>query len=129
MNTNYPAPRGGAINLAEKLRAIPTTWMPHLLARVDGHEVKLVRIHGEFVLQQHPDADEMFLVLDGAFRMEFRDRVVPLAQGEMIVVPAGTEHRPVAEAECAILLFERAGVANTGNAAPGALTRPETPAL
>lgn len=118
-----------AINLAEKLRAIPETWMPHLLARVDGHEVKLVRIQGEFVWHAHPDADEMFLVVDGGFRMEFRDRVVELAQGEMIVVPAGTEHRPVAEAECAVLLFEKAGVVNTGDAAPNALTRAETPAL
>jgi len=118
-----------AINLAEKLRSIPETWMPHLLARVDGHEVKLVRIHGEFVWHSHPDADEMFLVVDGAFRMEFRDRIVPVARGEMIVVPAATEHRPVADAECAILLFERAGVVNTGDAAPGALTRSETPVL
>ena len=119
----------GVINLAEKLRGIPEPWMPHLLARVDGHEVKLVRIHGEFVWHKHPDADEMFLVVEGAFRMEFRDRVVPLAQGEMIVVPAGTEHRPVADTECAVLLFERAGVVNTGDAAPGALTRTGTPEL
>ena len=128
MNNTHPAPPG-AINLAEKLRAIPETWMPHLLARVDGHEVKLVRIQGEFVWHSHPDADEMFLVMEGAFRMEFRDRVVPLGVGEMMVVPAGTEHRPVADAECAILLFERAGVVNTGDATPGALTRAGTPTL
>ena len=125
MNANHPAPHG-AINLAEKLRAIPETTMPHLLARVDGHEVKPVRIQGEFVWHQHPDADEVYLVVDGGFRTEFRNRMVPLARGEIIVVPAGTEHRPVADAECAVLLFELAGVVNT---APGALTRARTPAL
>ncbi len=123
------ATRPDKVRLAERLGRIPETWMPHRVASVDGHEVKLVRIQGEFVWHSHEDADELFLVVDGRFRMEFRDHAVDVAAGELIVVPKGVEHRPVAEQECAILLFERAGVVNTGDAAPGALTRAATPEL
>ena len=85
------------------------------MAVLNGQQVKLVKIRGEFVWHHHENEDEMFLVHRGRFRMEFRDRVVDLGPGEMIVVPRGVEHRPVADEEAEIVLFEPAGTLNTGN--------------
>ncbi len=112
-----------AISIARKLATIRDHWNPRLIAELNGQEIKLARIQGEFVWHAHADADELFLVVEGELRMEFRDRSVPVRQGEMIVVPRGVEHRPVAEAECAILLFEPAGVVNTGDAPRSERTR------
>jgi mannose-6-phosphate isomerase-like protein (cupin superfamily) len=79
--------------------------------------VKLAKFSGAFEWHSHADADELFLVLQGSFTMEFRDRSVELGEGQMLVVPRGVEHRPVAETECAVLLVEPAGLVNTGDAA------------
>jgi mannose-6-phosphate isomerase-like protein (cupin superfamily) len=103
------------IVLAEKLAAIPGPWQPHVVAALNGQEVKLAKLEGEFVWHHHDDEDELFLVLSGRLEMELRDRTVTLGPGEMIVVPRGVEHRPVAPVETAILLFEPAGTLNTGN--------------
>ncbi|MEZ6244190.1 MAG: cupin domain-containing protein [Phycisphaerales bacterium] len=111
------------INLRDKLALIRDHWNPRLLASLNGQEVKLVKIRGEFVWHTHDDADELFLVIDGAFTMQYRDRSVELGAGELVVVPRGVEHRPVATRECSILLFEPAGVVNTGDAPPSDLTR------
>lgn len=110
------------INLAEKLALFATHWDPKIIAELNGQHVKLVKIRGEFVWHHHEHEDELFLVLRGSFRMEYRDRTVELREGDMVVVPRGVEHRPVAEQECSILLFEPAGTVNTGNAG-GGLTR------
>lgn len=110
------------INLAEKLALFSTHWDPKIVAELNGQHVKLAKIHGEFVWHHHEHEDELFLVLRGGFRMEYRDRTVELREGDMVVVPRGVEHRPVAEHECSILLFEPASTVNTGNAG-GALTR------
>jgi mannose-6-phosphate isomerase-like protein (cupin superfamily) len=110
------------INLSEKLALFSSHWDPKIIAELNGQHVKLVKIQGEFVWHHHEHEDELFLVLRGAFRMEYRDRSVELREGDLVVVPRGVEHRPVAEHECAILLFEPAGTVNTGNAG-GALTR------
>jgi mannose-6-phosphate isomerase-like protein (cupin superfamily) len=103
------------INLREKLALISDYWNPHIVAELNGQHVKLVKFRGEFVWHLHDDEDELFLVVQGRFRMEFRDRAVWLEEGEMIVVPRGVEHRPVAENEVHVLLFEPAGTVNTGN--------------
>lgn len=110
------------ISLAEKLALISTHWDPKIVAELNGQHVKLVKILGEFVWHHHEHEDELFLVLRGSFRMEYRDRRVELREGDMVVVPRGVEHRPVAEHECSILLFEPAGTLNTGNAG-GDLTK------
>ena len=103
------------ISLDEKFSAITEHWSPRVVARLNGQEVKLVRFKGEFTWHHHDAEDELFLVHEGRFRMEFRDRTVELAAGDMIVVPRGVEHRPVADEEVQVLLFEPAGTLNTGN--------------
>ena len=103
------------INLAEKFSQFSAHWSPRIVAALNGQEVKLVKFQGEFVWHHHEKEDELFLVVRGRFRMEFRDRVVPLQEGEMIVVPRGIEHRTCADEEAWIICFEPAGTINTGN--------------
>lgn len=103
------------VNLAEKLDLFHDHWKPRIVAELNGQQVKLVKFSGPFVWHRHDVEDEMFLVLRGSFRMEFQDRAVDLGEGEFIVVPRGTEHRPVAEKEVAVLLFEPSTTLNTGN--------------
>jgi len=103
------------INIAEKFSRISEYYKPHIAADLNGQQVKLVKTKGEFPFHHHKNEDEMFLVVKGRFRMEFRDRQEWIEEGEFIVVPRGVEHRPVAEAECWILLFEPASTLNTGN--------------
>lgn len=110
------------ITLAEKFDSFTEKWSPKIVASVDDFDVKIVKIEGEFVWHKHDDEDEMFLVIDGAFDMHFRDNTVHLDQGEMIVVPRGTEHKPVAANECRVMVLEKSGVMNTGDAAPNELT-------
>ncbi|MGA8621601.1 MAG: cupin domain-containing protein [Candidatus Sulfotelmatobacter sp.] len=103
------------INIADKFAKISEYWKPYIAAELNGQHVKLDKLKGEFVFHHHENEDEMFLVVKGRFRMEFRDRQEWIEEGEFIVVPRGVEHRPVAEEECWILLFEPASTVNTGN--------------
>ena len=103
------------INLASKLALFSDHWSPKVIAELNGQQVKLVKFQGEFVWHHHDAEDELFLVIDGRFRMDFRDREVWLGPGEMIVVPRGVQHRPVADEEVQVLLFEPASTLNTGN--------------
>lgn len=103
------------INLHAKLAQFGDHWRPRLVGELNGQMVKLVKFLGEFVWHSHRDEDELFLVVDGRFRMEFRDRHVWLEAGDVLIVPRGVEHRPVAEAEAHVLLFEPATTLNTGN--------------
>jgi mannose-6-phosphate isomerase-like protein (cupin superfamily) len=103
------------VNIADKFGKISEFWKPYIAAELNGQHVKLDKLKGAFVFHHHEHEDEMFLVVKGRFRMEFRDRHVWLDEGEFIVVPRGVEHRPVAEEECWILLFEPATTLNTGN--------------
>ena len=112
-----------AINLKDKFARFGEHWSPRVIAEMNDYQFKLVRIQGEFVWHSHADTDEVFIVLDGEMTLEFRDRTVPLAAGEMYVVPQGVEHRPVAAHECCIMLVEPRGVVNTGEAG-GAYTAP-----
>jgi mannose-6-phosphate isomerase-like protein (cupin superfamily) len=104
------------VNLAEKFAAFADHWSPKVVGELNGQQVKLVKFAGEFVWHSHAGEDELFLVVRGAFRMEFRDRTVELRAGEFLIVPRGVEHRPVADAEVEVLLFEPAGTLNTGDA-------------
>ena len=103
------------VNIEEKLALFDEQWKPKVAGELNGQYVKLVKFLGEFVWHHHDDEDEMFLVIDGRFRMEFRDREVWIERGEFIVVPRGVEHRPVAEEEVSVMLFEPASTLNTGN--------------
>ena len=113
------------INLAEKFSLITEHWRPKVVGELNGQEVKLVKVRGEFVWHHHEIEDELFLVVRGALRIEFRDGAVTLGPGDMLVIPHGVEHRPVAEAETEILLFEPAATRNTGNIEHGRLTAPD----
>jgi mannose-6-phosphate isomerase-like protein (cupin superfamily) len=104
------------VNLAEKLALFTEHWNPKIVGDLNGQQVKLVKFKGEFVWHYHDTEDELFLVVQGRFRMEFRDRQVWLETGEFMIVPHGVEHRPVAEEEVSVLLFEPATTLNTGNA-------------
>jgi mannose-6-phosphate isomerase-like protein (cupin superfamily) len=103
------------VNVAEKLALFNDHWNPRIVGELNGQQVKVVKLKGPFVWHEHAGEDEMFLVVNGNLRMEFRDRSVELGEGEFIVVPRGVEHRPVAEEEVAVLLFEPATTLNTGN--------------
>ena len=104
------------VNLAEKLGRFSDPWNPRIVGELNGQHVKLVKILGEFAWHKHEAEDELFLVVAGRFVMEFRDHEVGVEAGEFLIVPRGVEHRPVAEAEAHILLFEPAGTLNTGDA-------------
>jgi mannose-6-phosphate isomerase-like protein (cupin superfamily) len=103
------------VNLAEKLAHFTDPWKPKIVGELNGQQVKLVKFLGPFVWHHHDAEDELFLVVKGRFRMEFRDRHIWLEEGEFLVVPRGVEHRPVAEEEAHVLLFEPASTLNTGN--------------
>jgi mannose-6-phosphate isomerase-like protein (cupin superfamily) len=103
------------VNIADKLALFSERWSPKIVGELNDQHVKLVKFLGEFVWHHHDEEDEMFLVIDGRFRMEFRDREVWIEEGEFIVVPRGVEHRPVAEEEVHVMLFEPASTLNTGN--------------
>jgi mannose-6-phosphate isomerase-like protein (cupin superfamily) len=103
------------INLAEKFSLINEHWRPKVVGELNGQEVKLVKFQGEFPWHHHECEDEMFLAMKGSFRIEFRDKTVELNEGEFVIVPKGVEHRPIADEEVEVLLFEPAQVLNTGN--------------
>ncbi len=103
------------VNLGEKLARFNEQWQPKVVGELNGQMVKLVKFLGPFVWHHHDHEDEMFLVVKGRFRMEFRDRYVWLEEGEFLIVPRGVEHRPVADKEAHVLLFEPASTLNTGN--------------
>jgi len=104
------------VTLTEKLARIPDAWNPRLIAELNGQHVKLVRLQGPFVWHHHEHEDELFFVIRGRMRLELRgDDPIELGPGELVVVPRGVEHRPVALDEAEVMLFEPAGTVNTGN--------------
>lgn len=105
-----------AINLQEKLRCFTQHWSPKIIAGMNDYHLKLAKLKGEFVWHNHEETDEVFIVLHGEMRIEFRDGAVHLSAGDMFVVPKGVEHKPFAENECNVLLIEPAGTVNTGDA-------------
>lgn len=103
------------INLAEKFGRFSESWHPKIVAELNGQYVKLARLHGEFVWHHHEQEDELFLVVQGRLVIQFRVGDVELNPGEMIVVPAGVEHRPVAREEALVMLLEPKATSNTGS--------------
>jgi len=104
------------INLAEKLGEFSEHWSPKIVARYNDNEVRLVKTDGEFVWHKHDETDELFLILEGEFDMDFRDRTVTVGPGELLIVPRGTEHRPAARrGEVKLLLIDPNDTPNTGN--------------
>ena len=102
------------VSLTEKLASFSDHWNPRIIGHYNGNEIRIAKVDGEFSWHSHADSDEMFLVISGDFGIEFRDGLRKVAPGELIVVPAGTEHRPVANGECAIVMLDREGEPNTG---------------
>lgn len=113
------------INLIEKFGLFTDHWRPKVIAAVNGQEVKIVKVKGEFPWHHHDDEDEFFMVWKGNFRVEFRDRIVSMGPGECVVVPRGIEHRTCADAEAEILCFEPQGVLNTGNVTDETFSAPK----
>ncbi|MDZ4798361.1 MAG: cupin domain-containing protein [Bryobacteraceae bacterium] len=107
------------VNISQKLARFSDHWNPRIVAELNGQHVKLVKFQGEFVWHHHAGEDEMFLVIQGEFRMDYRgesgEYSVPIHEGEFIIVPRGTEHRPVAANEVSVMLFEPAATHHTGN--------------
>jgi len=103
------------VNLAEKLSMFDDHWHPRIVGELNGQHVKLVKLLGAFDWHHHDEEDELFLVVKGRFRMELRDGTIDLEEGELFIVPRGVEHRPVAEEEAHVMLFEPASTLNTGN--------------
>jgi mannose-6-phosphate isomerase-like protein (cupin superfamily) len=103
------------INLKEKLGKFSDHWSPKVIAELNNYQFKLVKIQGEFVWHNHPDTDEVFIVIEGTMNIEFENETVRLTEGEMLVVPKGVEHKPYAEKECKVMLVEPRGVVNTGD--------------
>lgn len=103
------------VNLLEKFAQFSEHWSPKIAGELNGQQVKLAKLKGEFLWHHHEAEDELFLVIKGSFRMEFRDKVIELTEGEFLIVPRGVEHKPVADEEVWVLLFEPASTVNTGN--------------
>ena len=104
-----------SVNLAEKLASFDETWVPKVIGELNGQQVKLAKLEGEYVWHSHEHEDELFLVIEGQFELHFRDRVVKLGPGEFCIAPRGVEHKPVAPQKVSVLLFEPATTRNTGN--------------
>jgi len=111
-------------NLDDSFAKITEHWRPKVLASLNGQELRLVKVQGEFPWHHHDVEDELFLVWKGRFRVEFRDRIVELGPGELIMVPHGIEHRTAADEEAEVLLFEPAETRNTGNVVSDVYTAP-----
>ena len=103
------------IKLNTKYEQIDQYWTPHIISSLNGQDVKIAKIKGEFIWHDHADEDELFFVIKGSLSIEFRDGIQTISEGEIIVVPRGVEHRPFADKECWIMLFEPAQTKHTGD--------------
>lgn len=103
------------VNLLQKFALVHEHWSPKIVGELNGQQIKLAKLKGEFFFHHHEHEDEAFFVMKGSFRMEFRDQTVELKEGDMLIVPRGVEHKPVADEEVWVMLFEPATTLNTGN--------------
>ena len=103
------------VNIKDKLELFSDHWSPKIVGELNGQHVKLAKLKGDFVWHKHDDEDELFFVIEGSFKMEYRDKTIVVNKNEFLIVPRGVEHRPVAEKEVSIMLFEPATTLNTGN--------------
>ncbi|MBC7507274.1 MAG: cupin domain-containing protein [Ferruginibacter sp.] len=111
------------VNIQEKFNSFTDYWNPRIAGKLNGQLVKLVKFKGEFVWHKHDAEDEMFLVIKGEFNMELRDKTITISKGDFIIIPKGTEHRPVALDEVEVMLFEPDTTINTGDAVDTNFTR------
>ena len=107
------------INIQQKLSLFSDYWSPKIVGELNGQHVKLVKLKGEFVWHKHDDEDELFFVIKGNLKIEFRDKIITLNENEFLIVSKGVEHKPVAEEEVSVMLFEPASTLNTGNTENG----------
>ncbi len=105
------------VNLLQKLESFSDHWSPKIVGQLNGQHVKLAKLKGEFIWHQHAKEDELFFVIKGLLKIELRDRTITLHENEFVVIPKGVEHRPVADVEVSVLLFEPMTTINTGNVA------------
>lgn len=110
------------VNIGKKLSLFSEHWTPKIVGELNDYHIKLAKFQGDFVWHKHDDTDEMFLVIDGSFTMKLRDGDIEIQQGEFIIIPKGVEHCPSAENEVQVMLFEKAGTVNTGDAEETTLT-------
>lgn len=110
------------INLSEKLSQFTDQWSPKIVAQIDDYQFKLAKLQGDFVWHSHPETDEVFFIVEGRLRIDFRDGEALLDAGDMLVVPKGVEHKPYAESECHVMILVREGTVNTGNAPTNDMT-------
>jgi len=103
------------INITDKLALFSDFWNPRIVGELNGQYVKLAKFKGEFTWHKHDNEDEMFWILQGNLKIEFRDKIVEIVENEFIIIPKGTEHKPVAEKEVSVMLFEPKSTLNTGN--------------
>ncbi|NJL76148.1 MAG: cupin domain-containing protein [Saprospiraceae bacterium] len=103
------------VNLADKFSLFTDHWNPRVVGELNGQQVKIVKFQGEFIWHKHDEEDELFYVVAGQFNMEFRDKTITLKENEFLIVPRGVEHRPVADKEVSVMLFEPSTTLNTGN--------------
>ncbi len=103
------------VNIEEKLQLFSDHWSPKIVGELNGQQIKLAKFKGEFVWHKHENEDEMFLVLEGVLKMELRDKTILIHKNEFLIIPKGTEHKPVTENEVSVMLFEPASTLNTGN--------------
>ena len=103
------------VNLLQKFALIDECWSPRVVGELNGQQIKLVKLKGEFIWHHHETEDEAFFVLKGSFKMVFRDKTVDVSEGDMLIVPKGVEHKPEADEEVWVMLFEPATTLNTGN--------------
>ena len=103
------------VNVQEKLRLFKDYWNPRIVGELNGQQVKLVKLKGEFIWHHHDEEDELFYIVKGTLRMELSDKVITINKGEFLIIPRGVEHKPVAEEEVHVMLFEPKSTLNTGN--------------
>jgi mannose-6-phosphate isomerase-like protein (cupin superfamily) len=103
------------VNLKEKFALIDDYWKPIIVGELNNQHVRLAKIKGEFIMHTHDNEDELFFVIKGCFQMDYGDKIIDIEEGEFIIIPKGVKHRPIAENEAHILLFEPATVLNTGD--------------
>ena len=109
-------------NINDKFKLFSQQWQPKVIATMNDYEFKIAKIEGEFIWHSHKETDETFIVIKGEIEIEFRDGSVKVKEGEIFVVPAGVEHKPISKKESQIMLIEPKGVVNTGEEVPNTLT-------
>ena len=103
------------VNIKEKFNLFTDQWSPKIIGQLNGQDVKLAKIKGEFIWHDHKNEDELFYIIKGTLNIEFRNKTVTLHEGEMLIIPKGIEHKPIAKEEVWVLLFEPSNIKHTGD--------------